>query len=821
MTGKPIYPMAYKIKPGQVETIYYLGFPSSWKQELISIARANNPNFKIEYGLPTHVLQKLIDAWVEGIVAMSALKENSDDSRWLASTIPFDKKRMHILFEILKVWINGTYVSMPKASFSVKSKARDFCSIMQEEDFYNLRTEQEVCLSKENGQVSDDAYRAVPLIVVGKLVGQNIEIGGHTIHLLYASKDELISNVIIDEKSGQKYSFVFQFSVQTTPPERQALLLCNISIRRWISSRKNTERDPYLKNAILAHIKVSNDKICQIPIQYCFQAKGLDWATQDKECYNLYGYTPLPNISDLWAMVENNDKKYLLPYANGMDGFKQSKIGTGVPVRDKAEAYKEFLCLLSNYVDEPTPPSRITKKQGKITCHKSPQDYESTEKFRKWVSSCIETNHICFELYGILDNPKHAALLEQVSEKIMKDFGSNEIESCMIIEVAKKEIGDIAKPVNKEQKCARCDEIRDELGDTNDVVACICIIPGSDSYEANTDPKIIIRNAFACSGRVVQFMVADNEDENYEQKVKHAVYDLYRQLGIVTLLNIDKLESHRFKDVACVGMYVFTQVHGINSKARFMPVWLTVDLHHGKTRVQCDAFENKIVNYRQACLEMAKLYWEEDLENKCKNSQFSPAKQKLIELKNRNRELTPETLVLVHSDGNTRPLWNGISDKSISSYHMCAEYMPTEIDAGSNKSPYMMDLNNTGIRIMRVRDNNEVPDYYTSQRGEDDKYSSATGVFRYGKVFWTISPKPYDPKYNQSLEESRFEHPYANYAEKDMIELYPIQLQPNDTPDEWIKYVSDLCSISIQYEKSTVLPLPLHLAKNLTEYLLE
>ena len=54
-----------------------------------------------------------------------------------------------------------------------------------------------------------------------------------------------------------------------------------------------------------------------------------------------------------------------------------------------------------------------------------------------------------------------------------------------------------------------------------------------------------------------------------------------------------------------------------------------------------------------------------------------------------------------------------------------------------------------------------------------------------------------------------------------MIEMYPIQLQNGDNPDAWAKLVSDLCTLSIQYEQSTILPLPLHLAKNLTEYLLE
>jgi hypothetical protein len=62
---------------------------------------------------------------------------------------------------------------------------------MKEEDFYGLRTEQNVCLSTEDGRVSDEAYQAIPLIVMNKLVGQDIELGTRTIHLLYVAKNEL------------------------------------------------------------------------------------------------------------------------------------------------------------------------------------------------------------------------------------------------------------------------------------------------------------------------------------------------------------------------------------------------------------------------------------------------------------------------------------------------------------------------------------------------------------------------------------------------------------------------------------------------------
>lgn len=55
-----------------------------------------------------------------------------------------------------------------------------------------------------------------------------------------------------------------------------------------------------------------------------------------------------------------------------------------------------------------------------------------------------------------------------------------------------------------------------------------------------------------------------------------------------------------------------------------------------------------------------------------------------------------------------------------------------------------------------------------------------------------------------------------------MIEIYPVQLQENDNSDEWVKYVFNLCALSIQYDQKTILPLPLHLAKTLAEdYLLK
>ena len=70
-------------------------------------------------------------------------------------------------------------------------------------------------------------------------------------------------------------------------------------------------------------------------------------------------------------------------------------------------------------------------------------------------------------------------------------------------------------------------------------------------------------------------------------------------------------------------------------------------------------------------------------------------------------------------------------------------------------------------------------------------------------------------------KKSKIDHPQQRFAEKDMIELYPLQLQPGDKAENWIFYTNALRHIPIQYNQSLILPLPLHLAECLEEYLFD
>ena len=321
---------------------------------------------------------------------------------------------------------------------------------------------------------------------------------------------------------------------------------------------------------------------------------------------------------------------------------------------------------------------------------------------------------------------------------------------------------------------------------------------------------------------MVQFITPE-ENEGYS-KIQNALYDLYRQLGVVTLLDPSK-ELPPLANTPCVGMHLCTQVHGIANKARFLPLYVTVNIPEGKTRVYCDAFSKRGVSYREACLEMAKLFWDSNLEQRCVEASRVPAKQKLIELKNHFYSKEDSVLLVVQSDGTTRAVWSGISDKEIGCYDVIESYCPTEINVGMPKSPYKMSLLDSGVRIIRIRSNQEVPDYYTdlSKKSTEERLqlTSSSGIFQYGDVYWGIHAKPNDPQYTSSFKASRIDYPKQRFAEKDMIELYPLQLQPGDTAENWVFYTNALRHIPIQYNQSLVLPLPLHLAEGLEEYLFD
>lgn len=835
---KKIYPLAYELLPNLIKPLYYLGFPQRWKTELLQINRTLKPTAKDEDELPTNSLKRMILSWMDGVVGLSPLKKFSEDSHWLTSCSPYDDCALQNLCEYIKIWCLVTYKSFKTITPSLEKSLDDFCDSLKWEELKDLQVREDVRLTMGDGTVSGEAYSAIPLLAVNQLLGQTILLQNTPLRLAYAEKNELISHPLEDPKSHDKYSFWFQFSLQTTPPERHALLLCHMGIRRWIQSPKREDSTPYPSDTVGAHIQTATDKFCRVEIQSDYLKEQVEWNQRDRDCYNVLGFQPLPCARDIFCHPQSYIPSILLPYKNGMFGFAKSRIGTGVSVPDKKVLHEQILQHLEGLIISNVPSAKSIGKRKNVQTMNSPQEYESREDFRAWVRSCTDADEIHFELYCLWEDPAQTDLMRKIEQTILNDFGESNENSCMKICVHHKSLGDIAlglKDRTKPTHMRRCKEIAALLDTPQDITGSIVLIPNAEYYNNHKqgDPKQAIRNAFALTGRVVQFITLTVEEANTHrsrqkkeaterEKVIHCVYDLYRQLGIVSLIKFSDRKSPMLP-IPCIGLHICTHIHGKQRKGRHLPLTVQAELQTGKVLVSCDAFARKTVTYREACLEMAQLFWKDDLEKLCTQASFQPAKQLLLKLKNKYRTPEEKVLLTVVSDRNTRLLWSGISDKELSEYEMLDEYRPKAIDSG--KKGTLVELDGTGIRIFRIRANQEIPDYYTSLstsvNSSKHQYVSTSGIFRYRNAFWSIMPRSKDDRFIDTLKKSRIDHPDTDYAEKDMSELYPIQLQSGDIVSDWVFFADTLRGISLQYNQSTILPLPLHLAKGLEEYLFD
>lgn len=835
---KKIYPLAYELQPNLVKPLYYLGFPQRWKTELLRIDRTLKPSAKDEYGLPTNTLKRMILSWMDGVVDLSPLKKCSEDSHWLTSCSQYDDRALKALCEYIKIWCLTTYKPFKTMTPSLAKSLDDFCDSMQWEELKDLQLREEVRLTMDDGIVSGEAYGVIPLLAVNQLLGQVILLQNTPLRLAYAGKNELISHPLEDPKSHNKYSFWFRFSIQTTPPKRHALLLCHIGIRRWIQSPKREGSVPYPSDAVGAYVQTATDKFCRIEIVSDYLKEQVEWSQRDRDCYNVLGLQPLPCARNVFCHPQAYQPSILLPYKNGMFGFAQSRIGTGVSVPDKAVLHAQMIRHLEGLIVPDIMAAETIGRRKNVQTMDHPQEYENCEEFRAWVKSSTDAEEIHFELYCLWEDVAQAELMLRIEQKIMDDFGENKENSCMKIRVHHRNLGDIALGLENCQKqtfMRRSKKIAAILEPPQKITGSIVLIPNADYYSSHRqgDPKQAIRNAFALSGRVVQFITLPVEETSTyrgrkkketatQEKVIHCVYDLYRQLGIVSLIRFSGRKSPMLS-VPCIGLHICTQVHGKQKKGRYLPLSVQVDLQTGKVFVSCDAFARTTVTYREACLEMAQLFWKDDLEKSCTSASFQPAKRILLNLKNKYRTPAEKVLVMVVSDGNTRALWSGISDKEISEYEMLDEYRPKAIDSG--KKGTMVELDGSGIRIVRIRVNQEIPDYYSSRSNAVDlskcQYASTSGVFQYKNTFWSIMARDRDNRFMDSLKQSRIDYPDVDYAEKDMTEIYPIQLQSGDLVSDWVFFADALRSIALQYHQATILPLPLHLAKGLEEYLFD
>ena len=821
-----IYPMAFVPNCEVICRIYYVGFPKIWKDKLIRAEKIIKPKWNGMYALPTYALKNSLGAWMDGIIELSSLRLESNDEMWAISCE--QEINTQLLFEHIVIWLHSYYLSNPKLHPNARMEIQELINSMSVDELNELVGSKEIRLFNEDGiPIENYSYSAFTLMITNALIGKSIKIDGHDVVFNYSGKNHLISD--IQGKGNDVYSYGLSFSLQTVPPERKALLLCDCSIHRWIP-KKRTEKPFLNKENLVAHVWVGNNRIYKIPIFQKYKSEEeYFWQEAEEKYYNLYNYKSLPTARQFIDSMDDflmGTQKITCMYKNGMDGFGfiKNNIGTGVSVSEKKDIFEGVFSYIAEMVDKVDGVNRVKSSKNARRTLKLDQinfNKELNDEQRLFVASrireCIEANRLNLEVYYRDDTIECA---EKIMDKLKNIFQSTEDIS---IDIKMCELGKLGETLDNSESASvlkRIKEIEKEMETATEITACIVLLPGKNKFTQG-DPKGAIRCGFALRNRLTQFITPwnnDEEDKSIDSKITSAIEDLCRQLGYVRGLDEKVIDNEAsLVHTHVIGMHIMTQIKTIYGKAKFLPLFVEVDYISGKIYVECDAFDQVRVPYREAAFELARLSLDKDFEKKCADASRGMFKQKMIMWKNvyRNKNL----LVLIEANGNTRAICNGISDSQIQKYTYLEQYCPEEIEVGTKENSYKLNLNDSKVRFIRIRRNGEVPDYYTdlSKKGG---HSATSGVFKYENDYWSVAGRPKDKAYGLSYKETTYSKPYQKFAERDMIEIYPIQLQKGDNPDEWVNYTNSLRVGSIQYDEATIMPIPIHLASKLQEYIL-
>lgn len=805
----PIYPMSMTPRTNITVDLYFVGFPAEWKRQIYDIYIIKNAKHKEEYNLNTSKLNKNIEAWLDRIADVSAISKNSDDTHWLVAAEMPDLDK---LCEIIKFWIAAEYIADERISALTAATAQKVIDSITPDKLEELSFVETVRLFDENGRAAHSySFKAFPLLAASNIIGKTLDVFGTELVFCRAG-NELVSFPIQTEKGA--YSYVIKLSVQTTPPERRCMLNVKSTIRRYISKiwRNMNGSD----NNIRALVRAGDYTFRSIPIMYSRKENSAVWDNSDKVCYDLYNLKPLPDAVDvlqeptkLWG--EESEPQIFLPYAIQCNLAEKPHIGSGVSVKDKAVLFEQISKLLRDFAEPIASPERIKSLVMKTV--------ETPDIRRQRLVDITEMRELTFEMYA---NSGSDIVVSNLKTSIAEFFGVGEdLDTIMKISVLEKPLGSLGDAM-EDSKCEnimqRIAEVECAVTKSSNTVAFV-LLPDKDKFEKG-DPKNALRAGFADTGRLTQFITP--EEDNAEHKARSAFKDMLRQLGYTERFDDKLLAKYEQLSYDIIGVHTFTQLEHISGKtksdrARFLPIYVIYNPASGKVSVMCDLFSERILPYHKALLKLSELSRNSDFVDRCNKTAYGSIKQNLLGFNNLYRD--KGALLFVQASGNTRPLWNGISDSSIGEYEFSEDYIPSEIDIGKKGSEYPIGINK-GLRIIRIRLGDEVPDYYTEKRS-DGTHSAASGIYRFDKVFWALEPKPLNFEYTGSYYYSRSVDPKRNFDEHSFTEFYPLQLHNGDDPLVWIAFTDMLREAMPEYEKPKVkLPAPLHFAKKMEEYLL-
>lgn len=801
--------------------VYTLGFPAAWKEKLAALAIAAKPTFNYElYILPlSSVLGNLCTNWVYGLIEISNLRKNSDDSKWIVCLSEINKYMCEEICVNLRA-AALSYYDWKNNGEKVKEALDDFLRVINPEELYRHIGQDEVEIIDKDGRIVNTyAYKGFGLSLMSKLQGKTINLDGEDLILNRTGQKELMSQVLSDPNSGDLFAYVFSFSLQTIPADNQPMLLLNCSRRRFKNSTKRSQK--YLKKRMSVYVKHKAETcFYKLDMKYSFETRGIVWDRADRLCYNFIYANGLPEADVVMDAIESFngsqcDPQILCSISSENSYGSETKIGVGVGAKDEESIYNAIYELISEFVDKSPMTAKEILKRPRLNPDKELKDINYCLSRTGYKGAAIEIFYFSQDLN----------LAQRIKNSLDLLLSSQNDDTNFSINTEIRTLGDYAYALSKDEygketmRNSRIRFISDRIGRLPEQVmgGSIIILPKNESSEK--DSKDLLRCGFAMTNRVTQFINSASEDEKDEEesfdcKIKNTIYDLLRQFGY------SKCPT-KWKDLPkypVIAIDAITNSYSMSGKKpRAIPLSLKFNPDDRMITVESPVLNNGMpLPYYRACLELCNFSMTRDCDAACNDAVKRYVEQKIKGYENFYRE--NDAIILVSGDGIVRnDLWPGISNKKIATYSFYKQYCPDLIDVGSRNMSVLLNLNNSKLRVVRIRGNDEVPDYYLMENNVVS--GNADGIYLYHDVFYaSTAEKSQDKTYRLGDKESSISNPKHDYRGKRLIEYYPVRLCSNDEPIYIINYLNELRGLSPQFNKVTNFPLPLHYLKKIKEY---
>lgn len=828
--SKKLQMMAFIPKATTIK-IYTVGFPEKWKELLFRLAITVNPKYDYEkFNLPLcSALRKICANWIYGLIDIKSMRLSSNDTEWIVCLNEIDVPMCEEICVNLSAAAYSFYNGRIKDQAG-KDALNAFVNAINPDELLKLVGCREIELINDDGLITDTcAYQGFSLKIMQSLVGKKIYYKGRELTLYSSGGAELMSQVLQDSK-GQYYAYVFSFSLQTVPPESRPMLLLHCSRRRFKNSSQNAKN--YWSNKLSVYIKHAKDKnYYKLNMESVWnkETKGIevDWSAVDAKCYNSIYREGLPFAAELKKKIEKynspqSEPRFFCTVSSSNSWAEETGIGIGVSALDRRIFYSEIYRLIGDSVNKLSEIDKAKSRNFRLNPIGSYADLAAR-------LSKTGYKGLNIEIYSFSVHDEVAASIENILKQRLAEVVR---EENFPIKVERLSLGDYAQPMPKENyrkyECreARILSIEERIGKASNEImtGSIIVLPKRD--DDLRDVKDLLRCGFALSGRVTQFINPDTNQNTPNKKLKKeleyktvsAISDLFRQFGYSR-----SAESiSKFKAWPIIAIDVISHIKTIREDkeetARALPIMLRYDVMDGLIKVECPIINNGLpITYYDACLQFAKLSMDRDFADKCKDSLRRYAELKLKALENYYRY--NDAILIVSGEGFVRnELWPGISNKKIAEYRTDPKYTDS-IDIGNKLMSVPFSFCKSKLRIVRIRYNDEVPDYYMQK--EDKVTGGSNGIFNCGKVYYScVAMKKWDDRYRYGDKEYSIDIPEHDFCAKSLIEYYPLVLQEGDDVDSIINYINETRTLSPQYNEATNVPLPLHyLGDRIKEYL--